>query len=262
VAENLFDLTGKAALVTGGNSGLGLGFANGLARAGADVIIWGRDESKNEAALRKLRAHGTHVEATKVDVCSEAQVIEATEKAVAVMGKLDCVIANAGFVTQSPFIEMDAKTYHALIDTNQHGAFYTLREAARHMVARANQGRPGGSLILCGSLSIYIASKNLAHYGMSKGALNSLSKAMAVELGEHGIRVNTIAVGLTITEMMEKNMETARPFIERRAAQNPLGRVGRPEDMEGIVVYLASDMSAYHSGDTITIDGGHRASSI
>jgi NAD(P)-dependent dehydrogenase (short-subunit alcohol dehydrogenase family) len=258
--QNLFDLTGKSALITGGNSGLGLGFATGLAKAGASVMIWGRNELKNAAAADKLRQHGTRIESRVVDVSIEREVVDGIAAAVQSMGQLDCVIANAGSVTVVPFTEMSAGQYHELLATAQHGAFYTLREAAKHMVSRFGAGSPGGSLIVTGSLSIFAGGMHMAHYGAAKGALNSLSKGMAVELGRYGIRVNVVAVGMTMTEMIEANLETARPVIELMEARNPLGRIGRVDDLEGIAIYLASDLSRYHTGDTITIDGGHRAS--
>jgi NAD(P)-dependent dehydrogenase (short-subunit alcohol dehydrogenase family) len=258
--KNLFDLTGKKALVTGGNSGLGLGFAIALAKGGADVVIWGRNPQKNETAAAKLRQYGTRIESRLVDVSTEKAVVDGMAAAVQQMGRLDCVIANAGSVTLSPFHEMTTEIYNSLIGTAQHGGFYTLREAAKHMVKRAEAGDPGGSLIICGSLSIFAGGPNMAHYGTAKGALNSMSKGMAVELGRYGVRVNVVAIGMTMTEMVEANMESAKPFIDMTSARNPMGRIGHTEDMEGIIIYLASDLSKYHTGDTITIDGGHRAS--
>jgi NAD(P)-dependent dehydrogenase (short-subunit alcohol dehydrogenase family) len=260
MGANLFDLSGKTALITGGSSGLGLGFAVGLAKGGADVEIWGRDQRKLEAAATKLKSYGTSITTRAVDVSNEQAVIHGMADAIAALGRLDCVIANAGGVTVAPFHEMSAQTYHELIGTAQHGGFYTLREAAKHMVSRAQGGDAGGSLIICGSLSIFAGGAQMAHYGAAKGALNSMSKSMAVELGPYGIRVNVLAIGMTMTEMIEANIENARPFLQQVAERNPTRRVGRTEDLEGIVIYLASDMSKYHNGDTITIDGGHMAS--
>jgi NAD(P)-dependent dehydrogenase (short-subunit alcohol dehydrogenase family) len=260
VAENLFDLTGKVALVTGGNSGLGFGFLRGLARAGADVVLWGRNPDNNEKAAEKLRGYGGKVVTDVVDVADEAQVVAGMERAVAEMGRLDTVIANAGKATMAPILSMTSEIYHDLLNVNQHGAFYTLREAARHMVARAEAGDPGGSLIVCGSMSIFTGVPNLLHYGAAKGALNSLSKGLAVELGPHGIRVNTLAPGFIVTEMTMADPELGRSLVEVVASKAPLGRAGRPEDLEGIVVYLASDLSTFHTGDTIVIDGGIYAS--
>jgi NAD(P)-dependent dehydrogenase (short-subunit alcohol dehydrogenase family) len=256
MTSNIFDLTGKVALVTGGNSGIGLGFANGLAKAGADVVIWGRREANNRTAEVALRVHGGRVASREVDVSAETEVMEGMRAAVAEMGRLDCVVANAGFATQAPLTEMTAEIYHSLLNVNLHGAFYTLREAAKHMVARSQAGDPGGSLILCGSGSIYQGVPTMAHYGTAKGALNSLAKALAAELGPHGIRANVIAPGFIITEMTQADPVLGAKIAAAVAAKAPLGRAGRPDDLEGAVVYLASDASRYHTGDTLVIDGG------
>ena len=257
--ENLFDLTGKVALVTGANAGLGLGFADALARAGADVVIWGRRPDRNAQAAEGLKKHGGRVHAQAVDVTAEAQVIAAMAEAVERMGRLDCVVANAGVASQAPFTEMTGEVWHGLLATNQHGAFYTLREAARHMTARARAGDPGGSLILNGSLSIFKGVPTMGHYAAAKGALNALSRTMAVELGPHGVRVNVLAPGFIVSEMTGQDPELLRAISEQVSATTPLGRVGYPEDLAGVVVYLASDASRYHSGDTLVVDGGQTA---
>ncbi len=259
MAENLFDLTGKIALVTGANAGLGLGFADALARAGADVVIWGRRADRNAEAVKALEAHGGRVLSQVVDVTDEAQVMAAVAEAVARMGRIDCAIANAGVASQAPFTEMTGEVWHGLLATNQHGAFYTLREVARHMVARARAGDPGGSLILNGSLSIFKGVPTMAHYAAAKGALNALSKTMAVELGPHGVRVNVLAPGFIVSEMTSHDPALLDAISTQVAAKTPLGRVGYPDDLAGVVVYLASNASRYHSGDTLTLDGGQTA---
>jgi NAD(P)-dependent dehydrogenase (short-subunit alcohol dehydrogenase family) len=253
---NLFDLTGKVALVTGANSGIGLGFAVGLAKAGADVVIWGRRDDNNQSAEKVLRQYGGRVASRVVDVASEEEVTQGMIAAVEVMGRLDCVVANAGIGNMAPLTEMTSETYHSLLNVNQHGAFYTLREAAKHMVARAKAGDPGGSLIICGSGSIFQGVPMMAHYGAAKGALNSLAKALAAELGPHGIRANVIAPGFIITEMTQADPVLGARIAAIVATKAPLGRAGKPEDLEGAVVYLASDASRYHTGDTLVIDGG------
>lgn len=258
MAENLFDLTGKVALITGGNAGLGLGWARGLARAGADIVIWGRREEKNRGAVAELERYGTRVAARAVDVSDEQQVIEGMSAAVSEMGRLDCVIANAGFATMSPMVDMSSETYHQLINVSQHGAFYTLREAARHMVARSEAGEPGGSLIACGSLSIFQGVAGMTHYAAAKGAIQSLTRSLAVELGPHQIRVNVVAPGFIASEMTQADPEVFKQLDAAVSESTPLGRSGQPEDLEGIVVYLASDLSRYHTGDTFVIDGGKR----
>ena len=261
MAQNLFDLTGKVALVTGANSGLGLAFARGLAKGGADVVIWGRRDEKNQAAAQDLRQYGGRVATRVVDVSSEAEVVKGMQAAVVEMGRLDTVIANAGFTTMVPSVlELTSETYHKLLDTNQHGAFYTLREAARHMVARAKAGDAGGSLIVCGSLAIFGGTPGLAHYGAAKGALQSMSKALAVELGAYKVRVNVVAPGFIVTEMTQENPEALKVVLGMVEKKAPLHRAGYPPDFEGVAVYLASDASSYHTGDTLVIDGGQLAS--
>jgi NAD(P)-dependent dehydrogenase (short-subunit alcohol dehydrogenase family) len=252
---NIFDLTGKVALVTGGNSGIGLGFARALARAGAEVVIWGRRADANAAAVEKLGAFGK-VLADVVDVSDEAAIVAGMARLIERMGRLDIVVANAGIATTSPFAEMDAATYHGLLNVNLHGAVFTLREAAQHMIARAAAGDPGGSMILCGSGSIFQGVPTLAHYAIAKGALNALSKTLAAELGPHGVRCNVIAPGFIQTEMTMGDPAVGAYLTEMVTAKTPLGRAGTPEDLEGAVVYLASDAARYHTGDTLVIDGG------
>jgi NAD(P)-dependent dehydrogenase (short-subunit alcohol dehydrogenase family) len=267
-SSSLFDLTGKKSLVTGGNSGLGLGFARGLAKQGSDVMLWSRNQERNRVAEEELRAFGVQSYSRPVDVSSEKAVVDGVAEAVETMGRLDCVIANAGTFSAAPsFEEMTSEMYHALLNTNQHGAFYTLREGARHMVERAKKGDPGGSLIICGSLSIFRGVPGMAHYGAAKGALTSMMRSAAVDLGKYGIRINVVAPGLIMTGEATWESQGGPPanahepdarhqgFIDR----TPLGRLGYPNDFEGIAAYLASDASRYHTGDVITIDGGFMA---
>lgn len=255
MAENLFDLTGKVALVTGANSGLGLGFAEGLARAGSDLVIWGRRQEANERAADKLRAFGVRVHDQSVDVSDEASIVRGVSDALNAMGKIDTVVANAGIASQRAFIDLDSAAYHGLINVNQHGVVFTLREVAKHMVARGE----GGSMIVCGSGSIFQGVPTMTHYGAAKGALAALAKGIAAELGPHGIRCNVIAPGFFLTEMTMADPELGETIASMVAARAPLGRAGKPDDLWGAVVYLASDLSRYHTGDTLVIDGGKLA---
>ena len=157
MAKGLFDLSGKVAVVTGGNSGLGLGFARGIAKQGGDVEIWARSADKNAKAKAELESYGVRVVTRQVDVSSEEQVIAAYEALMGDFGRVDCVIANAGLpppMTTST-LDQPTKDYHAFLGISMHGAFYTLCEGARLMVKRAEAGEPGGSLIFCGSLSMF-----------------------------------------------------------------------------------------------------------
>jgi NAD(P)-dependent dehydrogenase (short-subunit alcohol dehydrogenase family) len=254
--ENIFDLTGKVSLVTGANSGLGFGFARGLARSGSDVVIWGRRADKNEEAAARLRAYGVRVLTDAVDVTDDAAIEAGVDRIVRELGRLDVVVANAGIATMVPFIDMDRAAYRQLIDINLDGAVFTLRAAAKHMVDRAAKGDPGGSMILCGSGSIFQGVPTMAHYAIAKGALNSLARTLAAELGPHGVRCNVIAPGFIETEMTFADKDMGEAIAAAVSAKTPLRRIGKPADLEGACVYLASDASAYHTGDTLIIDGG------
>lgn len=255
---NFFDLTGKVALVTGGNSGLGLAFAEGIAEAGGDVVIWGRRANHNEAAVDHLEQHGGRVASAVVDVADEAQVVAGIAAAVAEMGRLDCVIANAGISTPlTSFLDMTSAHWNELLEINLHGAFYVLREATRHMVHRALAGDPGGSLIVNGSASAIAGVRGIEHYAAAKGALLSMVRSLAVEFGPHGIRANMIAPGYMITNLNRDAPSPQRVALDAAfAKKTPVGRNGSPDDVKGAAVYLMSDRSAFHTGDLLLVDGG------
>jgi NAD(P)-dependent dehydrogenase (short-subunit alcohol dehydrogenase family) len=257
MAYPLFDLTGKVALVTGGNGGIGLGMADALAQAGADVVIWGTNAEKNAAAEHGLKAHGGRVLAARVDVSDEAAVAEAMSAAVATMGRLDVVIANAGVGAGArSFSEFPTETYRRVLAVNLDGVFFTLREACKHMVARAEAGVPGGSLIAISSTSaIHGAARNEA-YGATKAAVLSMVRAIAVEHARYGVRANAILPGWIATEMTGQAQANDK-FNEQVIRRVPLRRWGEPEDFGGIAVYLASDASRFHTGDSIVVDGGY-----
>lgn len=253
---NLFDIRGKVALITGANAGIGFGYAEGIASQGGDVVIWGRREDKNEQAREKLAAYGGRVLADVVDVADEAAQIRGFEKALAEMGQLDCVIANAGFMSASGFKEMSFEAYESLIRVSQHGAFITLREGVKHMAARVEAGGPPGSLIATGSLSNFQAVPGTASYAAAKNAVAAMIKTIAIEYASLGIRANMVCAGLIASEAVPGDA----PQIAALGARTPIGRVGQPEELAGIVVYLMSDAARYHTGDLITVDGGAMAS--
>ena len=258
MTKNLFDLKGKVAVVTGGNSGIGLGFARGIAKHGGDLAIWARSKERNAAAQKELESFGVRVTTRQLDVTSEKDVAAAFNELIADMGRVDCVFANAGM---GPLPQVDSifdlptEAYHKLINLNQHGSYYTLREGARHMVNRAKAGEPGGSLVQCGSLSMFMGLKGKAHYAAAKGAMGAVIRCLALELGRYGIRANTIAPGYIKTGLT--GSAEADPVDKFFASTTPIPRVGYPADFEGIAAYLASDASSFHSGDTIVIDGAY-----
>ncbi len=253
---NLFDIRGRVALITGANAGIGLGYAEAIASQGGDVVIWGRRTDRNEEARKKLAAYGGRVMTDVVDVADEDAQIRGFEKAIAEMGQLDCVIANAGLMTPSGFKEMSFEHYRDLVRVAQDGAFVTLREGVKHMAARAEAGGDGGSLIATGSLSNFQAVPGTAHYAAAKCAVAAMIKTVAVEYAALGIRANMVCAGLIASETVNADI----PQVAELGERTPIGRIGQPEDLAGIVVYLMSDAAKFHTGDLITVDGGAIAS--
>ncbi len=261
MAKGLFDCTGKVTMVTGGNGGIGLGFALGCAKMGGDVAIWARNEEKNAAAKAELLDAGAgRVETYVVDVSSEEAILAGYEKLMADFGRIDCVFANSGASPRYDSVfDMPTEHWFEFQKTALHGAFFTLREGARHMKARAEAGEPGGSLVACGSGSLYQGLPGKMEYAASKCAAEAVIRCLAVELGEYGIRANVVAPGLIITPMMgDRDGPAAQYLTKQYAPQTPLRRVGYPEDFEGIGAYLCSDASSFMSGETVFIDGAYK----
>jgi NAD(P)-dependent dehydrogenase (short-subunit alcohol dehydrogenase family) len=254
----LFDLTGKVVLATGANSGIGLGFLQGCAKQGADVVVWGRRADKNEQALETLKELGARrVHHEAVDVADEAAVVEAFASTLQATGRVDCVFANAGIQNRAvSFPDMTSEMYHGLLNVNLHGAFYTLREACRHMRERAKAGDLGGSIVICGSLSIFYGLQGMEHYAAAKGALAAMTKGIAREMAQYQVRANMIAPGFIMTGLMDESDPRVEGVKKHYSAITPLGRPGRPSDMEGVAAYLASDASSFHTGDILVVDGG------
>ncbi|MFW6050071.1 MAG: SDR family NAD(P)-dependent oxidoreductase [Myxococcota bacterium] len=248
-----FDLTGKVAVVTGGNSGIGLAMADAMARAGAHVAVWGSNPDKNERARAQVAAHGTEVRALRVDVGDEQAVDRAMQQTVDALGQVDACFANAGVGGMAPsFLEMSTEEWRRVMRVNLDGAFFTLRAAARHMVERGE----GGSLVVTSSLAAIEGQARGEHYGATKGGVISMTRALAVELARHRIRANAILPGWIHTPMTAGFLD-AEPFQQKVLKRVPLRRWGEPDDFGPIAVYLASDASRYHTGDTLTIDGGY-----
>lgn len=246
------DLHGHTALVTGGNGGIGLGMARGLAKAGAALAVWGRNAAKNTAAVSELRSLGVEAEAFTVDVTQEKEVADAMAATLARFGRVDSCFANAGVGHAAAFTEMTLADWNGVVDINLVGAFLTFREAARHMVARGG----GGKLIGIASIGSIHGMPRQAQYSASKAGLCAMIRSLAVELARHGIQANTILPGWIETDMTEgaRAWDKLRETVVQRT---PARRWGRPEDFEGIAVYLASRASDFHTGDTIRVDGGY-----
>lgn len=257
MTNKLFDCSGKVTLVTGGNGGIGLGFAKGIAKMGGDIAIWARNEEKNAAAKQELLDAGAgRVETYVVDVSAEDNILAGYDRLMADFGRIDCVFANSGGAPGfNSVFDMPTEAWHKFLDVALHGAFITLREGARHMVARAEAGEPGGSLVGCGSLSLFRGMPGKQNYTASKCAVAGVIRCMAAEFGQHGIRANTVAPGLIMTPMMGGE-ENEKALAGMFGPKMPLQRVGYPEDFEGVGAFLCSEASSFMTGQTLTIDGG------
>jgi len=245
-------LDGRVVCVTGGNGGIGLGMAEACAAAGADVAIWGTNPDKNAAAEARLKESGRQVLALQCDVGDEAQVLEAFAATVERLGKVDAFFANAGIDKMSPFVDMSLELWRDVTRVNLDGAFLSLREAARHMVARGE----GGSLVAVSSVSaIHGAAMNQA-YAASKAALNAVIRGLAVELARHRIRCNSILPGWIETDLTAPGRQYQK-FVENTTYRTPLRRWGQPADLGPTAVYLADPDNLFHTGDCLVVDGGY-----
>jgi NAD(P)-dependent dehydrogenase (short-subunit alcohol dehydrogenase family) len=249
-----FDLTGKVALVTGGNGGIGLGMADAMAQAGAGICIWGTNPKKNDAAAAQLRQHGGKVHSQIVDVGDEAQVTSAFAEAVKVMGHVDNCVANAGVSGRGKgsILEMETEEWRRVLRVNLDGVFFTFRAAAKHMVERGK----GGSLVAMASTAAIEGAARSSHYGASKGGVTAMVRALAVELARYKITVNSVLPGWIETEM------TANAVANPKFAGNVLPRIpdrrwGTGADFGPIAVYLASGATGYTTGRDFVIDGGY-----
>lgn len=248
---NLFDLRGKKALVTGASSGIGKEVALAYLQAGAEVAIAARHSEALEEVAAELTAAGGRVVPISCDVTRPDQVDSMLDRVTAELGGIDIAVCNAGIISVTPMLDMPPEEFQRIQDTNVTGVFLTARAAARAMVA---QGR-GGVIITTASMSGHIINipQQVGHYCASKAAVIHLTKAMAVEFAPHHIRVNSVSPGYILTELVV-------PFADLHAQWEPkipLGRLGRPEELAALYVYLGSEASSYMTGSDIVIDGGY-----
>ncbi len=246
------------ALVTGGNGGIGFGMVEALAQAGADIVIWGTHAEKNADAAEKLMPTGVRILTQLVNVADETAVAAGMAEAIGRMGRVDTVIANAGIGGGAPsFADFSTETYRKVLSVNLDGVFFTFRAACRHMVERAGRGdRAGGSLVAISSLSALDGAPRNEAYAATKGAVISMIRAIAVEHARYGVRANAILPGWIATDMTA-GAQGSEKFNDAVIRRVPMRRWGQPADFGGLAVYLASDASAFHTGDSFLIDGGY-----
>ena len=246
----LFDLTGRLAVVTGGNGGIGRGIALGLAEAGAAVAVFGRNEEKNRRVLSELKAIGVPSMALAVDVTNRSALEPAVDKVERELGGLDILVNNAGNVSLSGgVLNEKPEDWDCVIETQLNAVFLLSKLAARSMLSRKH-----GKIINIASMYSFFGSGLIPSYSAAKGAIVQPTKSMAIELAPHNIQVNAIAPGWIETDMTAP--AKTMPLNDEILARTPAGRWGQPEEIAGTAVYLASHASDFVTGDTIRVDGG------
>ncbi len=247
-----FDLRGKTIVVTGGNRGIGLGMARGLASAGADLSLWARDEAQTEVARAELEPLGIEVQSVRCDVSQEADVVRATRATLDRFGRIDAGFANAGYGRGADALKMSLDEFRALLSVNLDGVFLTFREIGRHMSEREG----GGKLVAISSISALYGTPAQPHYAASKGGLEAMVRSYAVRLARYDVQVNAVQPGWVETDATAPAVNY-EDFSKTIMARVPARRWGQPDDLAGIAIYLASEASRFHTGDTIRVDGGY-----
>jgi gluconate 5-dehydrogenase len=248
--KNLFDLSGKLAMVTGSSRGLGLIFAEVLASAGAAIIINGRSEDKVAEAAERLRAKGFTVYTSVFDVTDKNQVEKAVAAIESEIGVIDILVNSAGIQRRAPFVEFDIKDFNEIMDINVGGVFITSQVVAGSMIRKG-----GGKIINICSMMSELGRDTVSAYSASKGAVRMLTRNMAVELARHNIQVNGLGPGYFITDMTRKLAED-KTFNTWLCARTPANRWGFPEEMAGTLILLASKASDFIDGQIFYVDGG------
>jgi gluconate 5-dehydrogenase len=246
----LFDLSGRTALVTGSSRGLGRAMAEGLAAAGAALVLNGSDAGRLSGAVAEMKAAGHRVRAARFDVTDEAAVVAAFAAFDDDGVEIDTLVNNAGVQFRKPIVELETGDWRRVVDTNLTSAFVIGREAARRMI-----GRRRGKVINIGSLTSELARATVAPYTVAKGGIKMLTKAMAAEWGEYGIQANAIGPGYMLTDMNQALIENPT-FDAWVKGRTPARRWGHPDELVGTCVYLASAASDYVNGQLIFVDGG------
>jgi len=247
-----FNLQNRVALVTGGNGGIGLGMAKGLAAAGASVVIAGRNRAKGEAALAELRASGAAVAFIELDVTREASCRQAIERTDEQFGRLDILVNNAGTTVRKQPQDLTVDDWHAVMDTNLTGAFVCAKLAYASMVRGG-----GGKIINIGSMMSIFGAAYAAPYSASKGGIVQMTRAMATAWAKDNIQVNAILPGWIDTALTKSARQQVPGLNDKVLTRTPAQRWGSPDDFAGIAVFLAAPASNFVTGTAIPVDGGY-----
>ena len=253
MSTQLFDLTGRTALITGSSRGLGRAIAEGFAAAGATVILNGTDTGRLEAATAEMRAAGRTVHCLRFDVTDEPAIMDAFERMDRQTVEVDILVNNAGIQFRRPMVELETENWRRVIETNLTAAFVLGREAARRMIPRKR-----GKVINIGSLTSSLARATVAPYTVAKGGIKMLTQAMAAEWAEHNIQANAIGPGYMLTDMNQPLIDNPQ-FDAWVKGRTPSRRWGKPEELVGAAIFLASSASDYVNGQLIYVDGGFTA---
>jgi NAD(P)-dependent dehydrogenase (short-subunit alcohol dehydrogenase family) len=245
-----FSLAGKTALVTGAGRGIGRGLAIAFAEAGADVALAARTEDQLQSVAEEVRALGRRAAVLPVDVSSADTARQVVERAIAELGQLDVLLNAAGTAIRRPAEEVTEEQYDRQVDLNLKGTYFACQAAGQHMLSRGT-----GSIINIGSLTTSFGLPLRSVYAATKGAVGQLTKTLAVEWAERGVRVNCIAPGWILTPLTQPLHDDPKQ-TDWIVSRTPMRRWGTPEDLQGVAVYLASDASAFVTGQTHYIDGG------
>lgn len=251
--NTLFDLSGRTALITGSTRGLGRSFAEGLAAAGAKVILNGTDPARVAAAVEEVSALGHQADGVAFDVRDEAAIVATFERFDADGVAIDILVNNAGIQWRKPLVDLPTAEWQRVIDTNLTSAFVVGREAGKRMIPRGH-----GKVINIGSTTSLLARATISPYAVSKAGIKLLTQQMAAEWAAHGIQANAIAPGYMLTEMNDALVNNP-DFDAWVKARTPSRRWGRPDELIGTAVFLASSASDYVNGQLICVDGGMTA---
>jgi gluconate 5-dehydrogenase len=250
MSNALFDLTGQVAIVTGASRGLGQYFATALAKAGADLVLTSRKREALAAFESEIEALGRRAVSLELDVRSQESIEKMAADAEAAFGQIHILVNNAGCNIRKPALDVTWADWNQILDTNLRGTFFVAQAVARHMIAKGY-----GRIVNIGSVTSVFGYAGLAPYGASRGGVRQMTMSLAADWGKHGVTVNCLAPGWFQTEQNKVLYEDAA-WVEYLVERIPMKRPGQPHDLDGAIVFLASEASRYVTGQTLLVDGG------